>query len=201
MPEADEELMQKLQRDGDEAAFTQIVERHQRGLLNFFYQFCWDRPLAEDLSQEVFCRLFAHRESYSVTAKFTTYLYRIARNLWIDYVRAHKNRPTVVSLETETESGMLKDHVILKPRVPHHEPTVDEAIQQSELAERVQKALDQLPAEQREVFVLAKTQGMKYAEVADVLDIPVGTVRSRMHAATRRLQSLLSHPDHRTKEP
>ena len=198
MPEGDEDLMLRLQRDGSDDVFDRLVERHQRGLLNFFYQFCWDRALAEDLCQEVFCRVFTHRQSYKVTAKFSTYLYRIARNLWIDYGRSRKNRPGTVSLDAETKNGARVDQLELKPRVPHHEPEVDERLRAKELADSIKEALDQLPPEQREVFVMAKNQGMKYSEVAEILDIPVGTVRSRMHAATRHLQRLLKHLVNRT---
>ena len=199
MPKSDEDLMLEFRQGATEEVFAQLVERHQRGLLNFFYQFCWDRGLAEDLCQEVFCRVFAHRHSYSVTAKFSTYLYRIARNLWIDYTRAHRNRPRVVSLDAETEEGARVDQLELEPRVRQHDLTAGEGLEQQELVARVQQALDQLPDEQRAVFVLARNQGLKYSEVAEVLDIPVGTVRSRMHAAMRRLQALLKHLEHKGK--
>ena len=188
---SDEDLMLEFQRNGKDEVFSELVERHQRGLLNFFYQYCWDRFLAEDLCQEVFCRLFAHSHKYVVSAKFSTYMYRIARNLWIDYVRAHKNKPRPISLDAESHDGARVDQLELRSRVPQHDPAVDDGLRAREAMEHVKAALERLPAEQRIVFVLAKHQGLKYSEVAETLDIPVGTVRSRMHAAIRKLQRLL----------
>jgi len=188
---SDEHLMLEFQRNGKDEVFSELVERHQGGLLNFFYQYCWDRSLAEDLCQEVFCRVFAHSHKYVVSAKFSTYIYRIARNLWIDYARAQKNRPRPISLEVESHEGAQVDQLELRSRVPRHDPAVDDDLRTQEVMQQVKAALERLPVEQRMVFVLAKHQGLKYSEVAETLDIPVGTVRSRMHAATRRLQSLL----------
>jgi len=190
MPTPDAELMLEFQRTGNEDAFAEIVIRYQKRLLNFFYRLVWDEQHAEDLAQEVFCRVFVHAKSYQAKAKFSTYLFRIARNLWIDFHRAQGKMPQTASLSMPTGSdgsGRLLDNIA----APAEQAATGG---QPDPAGSVQKALEQLSEEQRLVFIMAKSQGMKYADIADTLGIPVGTVRSRMHAAVRRLQALLQVP-------
>ena len=97
MPESDSELMERF-RDGDDDAFPVLVQRFQRPLVNFFYRLTWDRFTSEDYTQEVFARLIRHRKSYQRSAKFSTYLFRIARNYWIDRYRERTNAPKMTSL-------------------------------------------------------------------------------------------------------
>src|SRR5258706_10259623 len=92
-------------KTGELGAFTQLVDRHQRSLINFFYHLCWDRQSSEDCAQEVFLRVYSHRESYEPSAKFTTFLFRIARNLWIDRVRSAAVHGKPLSLESTGGGG------------------------------------------------------------------------------------------------
>jgi len=189
MPRPDSELMLEFQQMDNEEAFAELVSRYQQPLVNFFYRLMWDKQLAEDLSQEVFCRVFVHRKSYKAQAKFSTYLFRIARNLWIDHYRSQGKAPQFASLSMpvgDEGDGELIDNIPSKDP-----PAVDG---QPELARRLQLALDQLSQEQKLVFLLSKNQGMKYAEIAETLDVPVGTVRSRMHSAVQKLQKILRKP-------
>ena len=98
MPESDSELMERF-RDGDDDAFPAIVQRFQRPLVNFFYRLTWDRFTSEDYAQEVFARLIRHRKSYKRSAKFSTYLFRIAKNYWIDRYRERVKAPKMTSLK------------------------------------------------------------------------------------------------------
>jgi RNA polymerase sigma-70 factor (ECF subfamily) len=172
---------------GDDEAFRQLVDRHERGLLRFFHRRCFDRALAEDCVQEVFLRLVRHRGSWRPDAKFTTYLYRIAENHWIDRYRSRQAAPETTSLEAQVsdEGGTLERAVAAAGRAPE-----DEAADR-ETSEKLRRALARLTEEQRQVFVLAETRGLKYADIGETLGIPVGTVKSRMHAATTRLRELL----------
>jgi RNA polymerase sigma-70 factor (ECF subfamily) len=187
---ADAELMQRFGA-GDDEAFRQLVRRHEPGLLNYFWRQCFDRALAEDCAQEVFLRLVRHRGSWKPTAKFTTYLYRIARNLWIDRYRSRKAAPPTGSLHTRVGEGdgELVDTISAPVRRP------EERAHDEELNVRIREAVESLTPEQRSVFVLAETKGLKYRDIAEVLDIPVGTVKSRMHAAVTRLRGLLKEVD------
>jgi RNA polymerase sigma factor (sigma-70 family) len=183
---SDAELMRRFGA-GDDEAFRRLVERHQKALLGFFWRRCLDRALAEDCVQEVFLRLVRHRGSWRPEAKFTTYLYRIAENHWIDRYRSRKSAPPEASLEamTEEEPGTGSGFAASGP-------TSSERAGQIELGERIRRAVLRLTQEQRAVFALAEARGMRYEDIAHVLSIPVGTVKSRMHAAVTRLRELLA---------
>lgn len=182
----DPELMRDF-RDGEESAFDKLVKRHQVGLVNFFFRLVWDHSLAEDLTQEVFLRLYTHKNEYEPQAKFTTYLYRIGRNCWIDYLRRTKSERKNVSLNASTaDGGTLADAVPLKGEDPQ------ETARKDELADSLVEAIDELPEDHKLVFILSEVQGMKYQEIAETLNIPVGTVKSRMFHAVKRLRETLS---------
>ena len=182
----DTELMERF-GVGDDAAFQEIVRRYHRPLLNFFWRRCYDRDLAEDYTQEVFLRLVRHRGRWRPQAKFTTYLFRIAENYWIDRYRSRKAAPGMVSLATPVsdDGGELENSVSGVSR----EPGLGAA--DRERGQAIQEAVARLTKDQRAVFLLAETKGFKYAQIAERLGIPVGTVKSRMHAAVTRLRGML----------
>lgn len=177
-------------RDGDDDAFPAIVARFQRPLVNFFYRLTWDRFTSEDYAQEVFVRLIRYRKSYRRTAKLSTYVFRIAKNYWIDRYRERVNAPKMTSLNATVGSGEGRG-LSLGDTVEGKSPVPAEEMRNQEIRERLAEAVEQLPEEQRLVFVLSENQGLKYAEISEVMEIPVGTVKSRMHAAMRRLRDQL----------
>lgn len=182
---SDTELMLDLKR-GNVNAFNDLVTRHQGPLVNFFYRLTWDRAGSEDMAQEVFLRVFRHARDYEPKAKFTTFLYRIARNLWIDRLRSAGAAPKTTSLDhAEDDDRRLSESLAADGR------GAEEEAETREMVEALKKAIERLPEEQRIVIVLAEHQGMKYEQVSEVLDIPVGTVKSRMHAAVAKLRELM----------
>ena len=189
MPLSDTELMLKFKEEGDIDAFTELVVRHQRPLINFFYRLLWNKDLAEDYAQEVFIRLSKHALNYRAQAKFTTFLYAIAKNLWIDRVRQIKARPKVISLDTPI--GQERDFSLGKT-IPAKGTTPQEILSKKESIAGLKRAITSLPEEQRVVLILGAMQGWKYNEIAEVLNIPLGTVKSRMHTAIIRLKDLLA---------
>ena len=182
-------LMERY-RDGDDDAFRELVDQFQRPLVNFFYRLTWDRFASEDYAQEVFQRLIRYRSAYHPSAKFSTYLFRIAKNYWIDRYRERKAAPKMTSLENTIGNSEGRP-LSLRDTVEAGGPGPDERIGQKEIRRRVMKAVECLPEEQRLVFVLSENQGLKYSDIAEVMEIPVGTVKSRMHTAVRRLRELL----------
>ena len=191
----DTALIASIQK-GRIQAFTQLVERHQRSLINFFYHLSWDRQVAEDCAQEVFLRLYGHLGSYEPQAKFTTFLYRIARNLWIDRMRAEASRGgRPASLEAVSDSGGDRP---LRDRVSSPSPTPVEILAKQETRQALRDAIERLPEEQKTVLILSEMQGLKYQEIGAILEIPVGTVKSRMHTAMERLKELLMDRENRT---
>ena len=186
MPRSDRELMLAFQ-EGDEDAFTLLYDRHARPLINFFHKMCYDRALSEDLTQETFLRILRFAGRYKPEATFKTFLYTVARNLWIDRHRSRKAAPRTVS----TEVRVREEGATLGDLVASKEQGTVKRLEDREAAALVRRALDDLPEAQRMVFVLAETQGLKYREIGEVLDIPIGTVKSRMSAAITRLRGLL----------
>ncbi len=174
--------------EGDDAAFRRLVERHQKPLLGYFWRRCLDRALAEDCVQEVFLRLVRHRGSWRPDAKFTTYLYRIAENHWIDRWRSAKSAPASVSLDGLTgDEDVDAAAAFAAPGAP---PPARAG--QLELGEKIRRAVTRLTDEQRAVFALAEVRGMRYEDIGRTLGIPTGTVKSRMHAAVTRLREILA---------
>ncbi len=175
MPDRETDLMLAI-RGGSAEAFRELYEAYQKPLANFLYRMCWNRALVDDLVQEVFLRVWRAREQYEPTAKVSTYLFRIASNLWINY--AEKKRESVLG-DADRAAGD-------SPEAP---------LEASEVRQAVKRAVDALPEGERLCLVLSEYNGLKYAEISEVLGIPVGTVKSRIFSAVQRLKVALR--DHR----
>lgn len=161
---------------GCETAFEELVRRHQKFLLNFFVRMGASGD-GEDLVQETFVRLYKYRDRYRPSARFTTFLYHLARNVWADHGRK--------SARSEKLSRQLQ---VFSP-----ETITPQATGTGEQAD-VEAALDRLSPKLREVVVLNIYQGLRYQEVADTLGIPLGTVKSRINLALNTLKGIL-HED------
>ena len=170
----DAELMRRSAR-GDDRAFEEIVSRHSGKLLNFFFRSGVSPSDSEDLAQRTFLKLWRYRERYSPTAKFTTFLFLLAHQEARDYYRAAGRRAVA-------EKGLEEEL---------NAPSGGSGFG-ADAAERALLALRSLPAAQREVVELGVMQDMPYAEVAAVLNIPTGTVKSRMFAALGKLKEVLN---------
>lgn len=192
MDRLDSELLIRL-REGDESAFDRIVSHYERRLIGYFFSLSGDRHLSEDCAQEVFIRLYRARESYSPDAALATFLFRIAKNYWIDVYRSRKVRPEERALDVRTnENDYESTGASLGDRLAAEiEPPEGRMSHQEDLAQ-LQAAMAQLPQIQQSVLALAGGQGMKYEQVAEVLGIPIGTVKSRVHAAVQNLRRLMA---------
>jgi RNA polymerase sigma-70 factor (ECF subfamily) len=169
LPDPDVPLMLETAA-GSETAFAELIRRHQNGLLNFFTRMGVYND-AEDLVQETFVRVWKMRGKYRPTAKFSTFLYVLARNAWADRGRKAKRLDRLAgSLKTDAEIGCG----VTAPR--------------SAGGMDVQAALGKLSPKLREAIVLNIYQGLRYQEIADVLDIPLGTVKSRINTALQELR-------------
>ena len=192
MPEDDRELMVAA-RDGSREAFSALVTRWQARLLSFFYRQGGDRELAEDCAQEVFVRLYKSRGHYAPEASFATFLFTIARHYWIDVARARRVRPDLRARGDDTE-GEGEDRLerLADPRAspPAHALLADDLV-------RLRGALSRLPETLRDAVQLGVIEALPYAEVSTLLGIPIGTVKSRVHAAVQALRTLLLPGDSR----
>ncbi len=175
---SDEEAMLRVQRSGDPRAFALLVRRWERPLRRLCVGMTGDWHRGEDLTQEAFTRLFVHRQQFKGSARLSTFLWRIALNLCLDDQKRLKLR---------TESAMH----CAGSECPATVEQPDAPVLAQERADLVQAALVRLPAPQRAVVVLRHYEGLKFREIAEVLDIPTGTVRSRMAKALTRLARFL----------
>jgi len=184
---SDVELMRRFVK-GDEGSFEILVSRYEEPLLNFFHRLTRDRQAAEDLTQETFFRLVRSKDAYRVKASFRTFIYRIARNLWIDRYRSEKARPRSLSLN---DSGGRDGESSMEERLEGTDPHPGARLERDETRDILAGAIAALPDAQREVFVLWLETGMKYAEISKVLGVPVGTIKSRMHTVIHGLKDKL----------
>lgn len=164
-------------KTGDQAAFAALYERHKNGVLNFCYQMLRNWEDAADVFQEAFRYLFGHAATYEPSAKFTTYLYHIARNQCIDILRKRR-RWNLRQLEPEYD-------------VPDEAPVQGCRLEDEEVEANLKKALDEIPEPYREVMLLRVTQGLPYDEIAGITEAPLGTVKSRLHAGFEFLRKAL----------
>lgn len=183
----DVEILLRL-KDGDATAFTDLVDRFERRLISYFFAMGGHRQLAEDCAQEVFLRVYRAREHYTPDASASTFVFRIARNYWIDVYRSKKARPRELSLEAPSKDGD-DERAPLQHAVAESAP--DARAEQKESEQQLKLALRELPEGQQAVLELAVHQGMRYEDVSAVLGIPVGTVKSRVFAAVQTLRKLM----------
>ena len=176
-PETDDFALMAQVRAGREDAFRILVERHRRPLLNFFARMGASHH-GEDLAQETFVRLWNYRHNYTPAAKFTTFLYTLARHAWLDFVRR------------QVRFKLFSDRS--REEMPVH---TDGGLGRLRKDLDVQSALEKLPPKQREVLVLAVHQGLAYDEIARILRIPVGTVKSRVFNALAALKETFHEND------
>lgn len=163
----------------------ELARRHHRGLLNFIYSFTRDRDAAEDLVQETFIRVYRNAESYQTIAKFSTWLYRIGRNLALNEIRNRRKRP---ALALNRRVGGDEDGGEVVAGVAGDDMAPAELVEQSDTRRFVRAVVAEIPDGFREVLVLCDLQGMSYQECADVLEIKIGTVRSRLSRARSQFE-------------
>jgi RNA polymerase sigma-70 factor (ECF subfamily) len=182
---SDTDLM-ALVKEGDYRAFDVLYSRYSGPVRRFLFALTWDAQAAEDGLQEVFVGLFKSRADYVPSAKLSTFLLQIARNYYLAQ-RRKRGCGQEVSL---SGSGNSRPDPFANIRANEKvEPEI--RLMQAYRRWRIRQAIQSLPESQKLVFVMAHFEDMKYAEIAEVLNIPVGTVKSRMSAAVRSLQARL----------
>jgi RNA polymerase sigma factor, sigma-70 family len=177
----DEEAMCRVKTHDDHGEFDRLVARWERPIRRLCVRMTGDVHRGEDLKQETFVRLFEKRRDYQPTGKFSTFLWRIALNLCYDELRRQNRRHEIL---TSGDEGDIRD-------MAEDALTPDARAATSEEGELVRKALMQLPEMYRAVIILRHYEDMKLARIAEVLEIPEGTVNSRMAEALARLSRIL----------
>jgi RNA polymerase sigma-70 factor (ECF subfamily) len=185
---SDEQLMLACQR-GREDALDELYSRYYRPMLGFIYRLVQDRQLAEDLVQETFLRVYNNRLSWKPKSKFTSWLYRIARNLCIDEKRRYWNR--LVSMNSQFSDAQEESRESFLDRVEDSKSDARENCAREVDENMIRKAINELSEEQREVILLNKYQGLTYIEIADVLGVSPESVKQRAYRAHLKLRELL----------
>jgi len=176
---------------GDADAFAALYDRWSGPVLRYLWHLGYDRDGAEDLLQETFLRLWRAAPRYEVRARFSTFLFQVAKNLWINERAKVLRRPPRVSLDAPREGAGGEELDPLAARVEGDAPSPAEDAARQETGRRIRAAVDALPERLRLVFVLGAIEERPYAEVAEVLGIPEGTVKSRMWSAVREVRRRL----------
>jgi RNA polymerase sigma-70 factor (ECF subfamily) len=182
---SDEELLTRL-RKGDRDVFPTLVKRYERELYGYLKRYVGRTEIAEDVFQNTFLAVFRKIKYYEPGRAAKPWLYTIATHQAIDAMRRRGRRPDLFVQEAGTPDTSDDDRGTLD-RNPGTSPDPSEHAADREQADEVRRAVDQLPELFRQVILLAYLQGMKYQDVADVLEIPVGTVKSRLNAAVSKL--------------
>tara|TARA_B100000470_G_scaffold152819_1_gene119128 strand:+ start:3538 stop:4107 length:570 start_codon:yes stop_codon:yes gene_type:complete len=177
----DEELIGRFQ-NGDEQAYIELVNRYRDRLMSFVYRFVNDEVVAEDIVQDTLVKLYTHKDYYRNIAKFSTWLYTIAGNLAKTELRKKKRRK-VTNLSEMGRDDWEYD-------IPSDVDTA-KTVHGQFVGEQIHKAIQSLPDHFREVIILRDIQELSYEEVSNIVEVPLGTVKSRINRARLQLQEML----------
>jgi len=175
----DEQLIARFQQ-GDVQAFDTLVRRYKDQLLNFVYRFVGNRSDAEDIVQETFLRVYKNKHYYKEIAKFSTWVYTIAGNLAKTELRRRK-RHKIFSVSNFVNEERDYD-------IPDKEHSPERQVDGTIKEDIIQKAIEKLPPKFKEVIILRDVQGFAYEEISQILNIPLGTVKSRVNRGRLKLQ-------------
>jgi RNA polymerase sigma-70 factor, ECF subfamily len=187
---ADEELMNKYREEGRAVLFNELVHRYERELYRYLARYLGDPTAAEDVFQNTFLQVHLKRGLFENGRPFRPWLYAIATHQAVDALRKAGRHPTVSldrrvsAARSESEAGNLIDLLVSENVGPLVE------LQESERQQWVRDSIAKLPDALRQTLILAYHQDLKYREIAEILKIPVGTVKSRLHAALEKLQQM-----------
>ena len=194
----DEEIIEKIKHGAIEL-FEIIVTRYQRKLVNYIYRMISDFESSMELSQEVFIKVYSSLDKYNPSYKFTTWVHRIASNATIDWMR--KKKIDAYSLDTNDN----EDIPSLSHQVPSKELSPLQNLEMGQLQRRIEKAIDELPYIYKQLIVLRHINELSYEEIAEAVELPLGTVKNRIFRGREMLKAKLqwemTHKDGRHHGP
>ena len=181
---SDEQLMLLFQ-GGNENAYIELVNRYKDKLINFIFNYLGDQESSEDVVQETMIKLYQKKHYYKEIAKFSTWLYTIAKNLANTELRKRKQRK-ITLLSQFTDDDKTYD-------LPSNDPELGQAIQTDIVTKIIRTAVDKLSEKFKVVIVLRDIQGLSYEDISEIINVPIGTVKSRINRARLQLQLELKH--------
>jgi RNA polymerase sigma-70 factor (ECF subfamily) len=190
LDELDDETLVHRFTEGEVKAFEILMERYKRPVFNFIYRSVRDATMAEELHQEAFLRVIQRSGEFKGESKFSTWLYTIVRNLCIDHSRKMSFRRHR-SLDAPSSSGEDDGRTMLDRTEGRDHGSERRAIA-NQLQGEIAKAVEDLPEEQREVFLMRQVQNLAFKDIAEIVGVPENTVKSRMRYALERLQEALA---------
>jgi RNA polymerase sigma-70 factor (ECF subfamily) len=186
VPDLDAQLMLRV-RDGDEDSFRVLLEKHRNPLIHFLYRMVQDQPVSEELAQEVFLRIYRSRGSYEPTARFTTWMFRIATHLALNWLRDEKNERATERLDEDRGSDMPAREL------PDKKPSVEQRMVYQARLQEIRDAISLLPEKQRAAVLMHKYREMEYAQIASALECSESAVKSLLFRAYETLRARLAH--------
>ena len=181
---SDEQLMSLFQ-GGDENAYIELVNRYKDKLINFIFNYLGDLESSEDVVQETMIKLYLKKHYYREIAKFSTWLYTIAKNLANTELRRRKQRKTTFLSQFSKHDKTYE--------LPSNDPEPGQEIQTDIVNKIIRDAVDQLSEKFKIVIVLRDIQGLSYEDISEIINVPIGTVKSRINRARLQLQVELKH--------
>jgi RNA polymerase sigma-70 factor (ECF subfamily) len=183
--ERDAQLMLRV-RKGDDISFAQLLDRHRGPVVHFLYRMVQNQAVSEELAQEVFLRVYRSRSTYEPTAKFTTWLFRIATHVALNSIRDRKKEKGHESLDEELLDGMER-------QVADRQKTVEQEMVHEVKLREVRQAIEALPSKQRAAVLMHKYEGLDYAQIAEVLRCSESAIKSLLFRAYESLRGRLAH--------
>ncbi len=176
--------------EGDVRAFEALVEKYKNMVFTISFRMLGNHADAEDASQEVFLRLYNSLSKYNKNHKFSNWLYQITMNICRDELRKRKGARNNISLDDPIKDGNGKDIASL---VPDDYNLPEKVVEENELRDRLEIAIQKLPPEYKEPLVLRYTRALSYEDISSILKLPVGTVKIRIHRARRMIREMLKN--------
>jgi len=181
----DAELMLRV-KEGDGASFGVLLDKHRSAVVHFLYRMVQNHPVAEELAQEVFLRVYRSRSSYEATAKFTTWLFRIATHLALNALRDGKNERSQERLDDDSSDMPVR-------QISDSQPSVEQFMVYQARLDEVRRAVATLPQKQRAAVLMHKYEEMEYSQIAKVLNCSESAVKSLLFRAYETLRARLAH--------
>jgi RNA polymerase sigma-70 factor, ECF subfamily len=178
---------------GREMAFRELLVRYERPVFSLVYRMVRDRTLAEDLAQEAFIRAFNAIGTYKPSFKFSSWIFKIANNHTIDHLR--KRKLDTVSIDGSPHARSPEEEARSRLVVESQEEAPDQYVEARELGGQIEEAIGRLRPEYRTTVLLRHVEGYTYEEIAEIMDLPLGTVKTYLHRARGELRSILAHVD------
>src|SRR5437016_7785744 len=173
-------------REGDDSSFAALLDRHRAPVVHFLYRMVQNQPVSEELAQEVFLRVYRSRATYEPTAKFTTWLFRIATHLALNWIRDGRKEKGHESLSQELLDGSER-------QVPDRQPNVEQEMLYEVKLREVRRAIEVLPVKQRAAVMMHKYEELEYSQIARALSCSESAVKSLLFRAYETLRARLSH--------